>query len=726
MTHPLYVALIWHQHQPFYKSPVAGKYRLPWVRLHGTKDYLDMVLRMERYPQLHQTVNLVPSLLLQIQDYVDGQAFDPYLELMLMPVEHLSGPQREFIVDRFFDANYPTEIEPYDRYRELFHQREQRGREWCLRHWELQDFSDLLAWHNLAWFDPLFHDEPEIEGWLKQQRGFTAGDRQRIYTKQRELLARIVPQHAKMQASGQLELTTTPYTHPILPLLANEHAARVARPGLPLPRYPFRWEKDISRHLQKSKQIHRERFDCHPRGLWPSEQSVSPAVLPYIRAEGFEWIASDEGVLGWSLGTHWHRDEAGHVYEADRLYQPYRLQGDWGELAIVFRDRRLSDLIGFSYSSMPAREAVADFVGHLESVRERLGGDRPWLVTVALDGENCWSHYPGDGAEFLETLYSRLSGSDRIQLVTVSEYLDRFSPTKTLPAEQLHSGSWIESDFTTWIGDPVKNRAWELLAQARETIEDHPRADDRAWEALLAAEGSDWFWWFGAGHSSLHDAYFDELFREHLASLYRALGEPAPTALSFPLEDHAAGGDRLPEGFVHPTINGQPEEREWDCAGRLEISGASGTMNRSTLVRQFWYGYDHFQLYLRFDFSSVLQPPEQLQVYWYYPNQTTLNSPIPLDNLPEHPPLNYHFRHGLRVHLPERRVQLQQAGEHSSWHDIAHKVQMGLDRCLELAIPWHDLALDPGQTAEFVAIAAADRAFREAVPEQSAIAVVVP
>jgi alpha-amylase/alpha-mannosidase (GH57 family) len=247
MSHPLHVAFIWHQHQPLYKSSSSNgvsqsrqeRYRLPWVRLHGTKDYLDLVLILERYPRLHQTVNLVPSLILQLEDYIAGTAFDPYLELSLTPDEQLSDQQREFIVEHFFDANHHTLIDPHPRYAQLYNQRQEKGHAWCLLNWQVQDYSDLLAWHNLAWIDPMFWDDPEIEAWLKQGRNFTLGDRQRIYSKQRQIISKIVPQHRAMQDAGQLEVTTSPYTHPILPLLADTNSGRVAVPNMTLPEYRF-------------------------------------------------------------------------------------------------------------------------------------------------------------------------------------------------------------------------------------------------------------------------------------------------------------------------------------------------------------------------------------------------------------------------------------------------------------------------------------------------------
>jgi alpha-amylase/alpha-mannosidase (GH57 family) len=214
MSHPLYIAFIWHQHQPLYKCH-DGKYRLPWVRLHGTKDYLDLILLLEKYPKLHQTVNLVPSLIEQLEDYVAGTAFDPYLELALMPIDQLKTQQRQFIVHHFFDGNHHTLIDPHPRYSELYEQRQSQGEAWCVEHWQEHDYSDLLAWHNLSWFDPLFWDDPEIAAWLKQDRGFSLSDRQRIYSKQREIIGRIIPQHRKMQETGQLEYGAAGKTLPL-------------------------------------------------------------------------------------------------------------------------------------------------------------------------------------------------------------------------------------------------------------------------------------------------------------------------------------------------------------------------------------------------------------------------------------------------------------------------------------------------------------------------------
>lgn len=748
MPHPLHVAFIWHQHQPLYKcrassSLASGQYRLPWVRLHGTKDYLDLVLLLARYPKLHQTVNLVPSLILQLEDYIDGSAFDPYLTLALTPTEQLGKEQRQFIIKHFFDANHHTLIDPHPRYAQLYYQRQDKGAGWCLENWELQDYSDLLAWHNLSWIDPIFWDDPDIDRWLKQGKNFTLADRQRIYSKQRQIISRIIPQHRQMQEAGQLEVTTTPYTHPILPLLADTDAGRVAVPQMNLPEHRFQWSEDIPRHLRKAWDMYKDRFGREPRGLWPSEQSVSPQILPHIVQQGFKWICSDEAVLGCTLNHFFHRDGAGNVTEPEFLYRPYRLETPAGDLSIVFRDHRLSDLIGFTYSAMEPNRAASDLVGHLEaiarSLKTRQSGnstslEQPWLVTIALDGENCWEYYYQDGKPFLESLYHTLSEHPQLKLVTVAEFLDQFPATETLPAERLHSGSWVDGSFTTWIGDPAKNRAWDLLAEARQVLANHPEATEennpQAWEALYAAEGSDWFWWFGEGHSSNQDAIFDELFREHLCGIYQALNEPISPRLRQAIETHDVNLDHRPQGFIHPTVNGWGDEQDWDKAGRIEVGGARGTMHRSSAIQRLFYGVDHLNFYLRLDFDASIRPgidcPPELNLLWFYPDRTMHNSPVPIADLPTEPPLNYLFHHQLGINLQTQSVWFQEAGENHQWHPRFTRAQVGLNKCLEVSIPWADLQIPPDYPLRLILVLADNGRFSSYLPENALIPIEVP
>jgi alpha-amylase/alpha-mannosidase (GH57 family) len=697
-------------------------------------------LLLSQYPKLHQTVNLVPSLILQLEDYVAGTATDSYLEASLTDTKALTLNQRRFILEHFFDAHRHTLIDPHPRYAELYQQRLDKGVAWCLQHWTTAEFGDLQAWHNLAWIDPLFWDDAEIDSWFKQGRDFTLGDRHAIWRKQQEILSRIIPQHRRMQEAGQLDVITSPYTHPILPLLADTQVCRVAIPQLSLPQQRFQWPEDITRQLEKAKTVYRDRFDRLPQGLWPSEQSVSPAILPEIARQGFHWLCSDEAVLGWTLHHFFHRDATGTLYEPEVLYQPYRLSTPHGDLAIVFRDHRLSDLIGFTYSALEPKQAASDLIGHLEaiarSLKNRQGGtalDQPWLVTIALDGENCWEFYPQDGKPFLEILYHRLSHNPHLKLVTVSEFLHQFPPTATLPADRLHSGSWVDGSFTTWIGDPAKNRAWDLLTVARQYLAQHPNVTEathpEAWEALDAAEGSDWFWWLGAGHSSNQDAMFDELFRQHLMQLYQALKAPIPEALHYPIELHEPLQEYQPRSFIHPHVEGRGDEQDWDKAGRIEV-GARGTMHRASTIQRLWYGVNHLNFYLRLDFSAGVQmglscPPE-LNFVWFYPGRPMPISPVPLLGIPNQAPLNYLFHNHLAINLVSQTLWFQEAHAQHHWQPRPSRAHMGLGQCLEVAVPWTDLPAQPDWSLRLMVVLSENGHYCDYLPSDSLIPLEMP
>ena len=734
MAYPLYVAFVWHQHQPLYYS-ASGQYHLPWVRLHGTKDYLDLILLLQRYPQLHQTVNLVPTLIRQLEDYSKGNALDPYLNLTLTPENRLDRAKRQYIIDHFFDGNYRTLIDPHPRYRQLYEQRKNHGAVWCLHHWTQQDYSDLLAWHNLAWIDPLFWSDPEIAAWLEKGKNFTLRDRQKIYAKQLEIIRQIIPQHKRMQENGQLELITSPYTHPILPLLADTNVASIALPEITLPQHRFQWEEDIPRHLEKAKAVYQSHFATQPQGIWPSELAISPQILPHLAAAGFKWFCSDEAILGWTLKHFFHRNEQGTLYAPELLYRPYRLPTEHGDLAVVFRDHRLSDLIGFTYSKLSPKAAANDFIQHLDAIGASLGEpiEHPWLVTIALDGENCWEQYQQDGKPFLEALYQRLSDHPGLELVTVSEFIEQYPPTATLPSEQLHSGSWVDGNLNTWLGDPIKNRAWDLLTAARETLAQHPEATPEnnpdAYEALYAAEGSDWFWWFGEGHSSNQDAIFDQLFRDHLAKIYQSLSLPIPHELKQPLESHQRKKSHPPLSFIHPFINGIADEQDWDKAGRIDIA-TSGAMHQNSDITRLWYGLDHLNFYFRFDFKKGGQPgtnlPPELHLFWFYPGVTLLNSRLPLQNVPQHPPLDYFYHHHLGINIVEEIVWLEEATDNNRWFGRRTRAKFHFNECLELSVPWEDLGMSPDIFMNIIVVFSDRAQFRSYYPEKEFIILQIP
>jgi len=407
-----------------------------------------------------------------------------------------------------------------------------------------------------------------------------------------------------------------------------------------------------------------------------------------------------------------------------------------GDLAIVFRDHRLSDLIGFSYSTMTPEAASNDLCEHLKAIHSKWlndpHSDRPWLVTIALDGENCWEYYANDGKEFLETLYAKLDQEECLKLVTVSEFIEQFPPIDKIPPHQLHSGSWIDSNFTTWIGDPVKNRAWDLLAEARQVLANHPEAtqenNPEVWENLFAAEGSDWFWWLGAGHSSNLDHVFDQLFREHLQAVYRSLNEMVPVGLLYPLEPHDVPTSERPESFIHPIINGKIDEQDWQGAGRIEINSSRGTMHQRTLVQRLWYGLDHFNFYLRLDFVYPLPTKANLALHlcWFYPEQSHYNSPLQtITDIPDVAPLNYLFHHCLTIDWQSQLVEMEEAVA-DGWQNVPIQAKIGFDECLELAIPWSDLKVKPESSTRLVILLSQDGVFQSSLPEYTTIPIDVP
>ncbi len=546
--HPLYIAFIWHMHQPLYRDPESMYYMMPWVRLHGVKDYLDMATILENYPRLHQTFNLVPSLLEQLQDYASGEAEDRYLNLSKIPVAELDKGEKEEILSGFFDLNWEQMIRPYPRYLELAEKRVKLFQHYqnnyqVGEHFSEQEMLDLTLWFNLAWIDPVIRRrDPRLAAIEAKGEGFSAQERSYVLQAQQAIIQEIFPTYQRLQAQGQIELTTSPYYHPILPLLTDSASALVARPHLRLPEQHYAFPEDAIAQLHKGREYFTRIFGQAPRGVWPSEQSLSPEIVARIAQEGFTWAASSEGVLWHTLGAQPHRNSQ-HVLDlAEYLYRPYQVQVGGQALNMVFRDIFISDWIGFNGWKGDNVHNAYQLYEHIKQIQASLAEKEPYpyLLTIALDGENCWEYYHEDGHHFLNTLYGLLQNDLSLESVTVSEYLEQFPPQQAL--KTLHSGSWINSDFCTWIGDPTKNLAWDFLKTTRDFLVQNEASLDqatraKAWECIYIAEGSDWFWWFGEGHSSSHDALFDAAFRRYLEEVYLLLGAAVPDWLNQPVEN---------------------------------------------------------------------------------------------------------------------------------------------------------------------------------------------
>lgn len=619
MNYPLYIAFLWHMHQPYYKDPFTGIYRLPWVRLHGTKDYLDMVKILEEFPNIRQTFNVVPSLIEQLRDYIENNATDRYLELTLKHPSDMTESERLFVIENFFLANWDNMIKTFPRYYELLVKRGFRFTKGDIvrvsRYFTDYDIMDLQVLFNLSWIDPMFRDnDPTIKRIIQKERGFTEEDKQLVIKKQFEILKEIIPEYKKMSQSGQIELSVTPFYHPILPLLWDTDSAKIAMPGVKLPKKRYSYPEDAIKQIRMALDYFEKIFGYRPSGMWPSEGSVSEDVVKAMYAEGIKWIATDEEVLARSLQKPLRSPE-GYLTDATCLYSPYQ----FNNVSMIFRDHKLSDLIGFVYSGWKPEKAVDDFMGKLIQIRNTLPKDRPYLVPIILDGENAWEYYKNDGHDFLRGLYHALSNDSRFKTVTISEFIKEHGPGE--PLHRLHSGSWINANFGIWIGHEEDNLAWDYLAQTREDLEVFAKANpDRdtteAWNAIYAAEGSDWNWWYGDEHTTETQEDFDELFRNYLMQVYKVMGKDIPPHLYIPilLEDRSIEPVTQARGFIYPKIDGFVTSYfEWYQSAYVDVKRSGGSMHKSeSFVSALYYGFNKDNLYLRIDpampFSESHEP----------------------------------------------------------------------------------------------------------------------
>ncbi len=415
-----------------------------------------------------------------------------------------------------------------------------------------------------------------------------------------ELLRLVIPEYKKLALSGQIEISTTPFYHPILPLLCDSNIAAVSHPHVPLPP-TFQYPEDARKQLEMAREYIGRVFGVAPVGLWPSEGSVSDQAFQIAAGAGFEWAATDNGVLDRTLGR-------GAGVEA--IYRPYRWQQGNRKLDVIFRDHLLSDLIGFVYSGMEARAAAADFLGKIrDNCRRILQNGRDALVPIILDGENAWEYYDRNGREFFRYLYESISEDPGMEAVTVREAFSRIPPE---PLTHIFPGSWINANFDIWIGAQEDNKAWEFLLRARQAYDEvnHAMVESRAlaYEELLIAEGSDWCWWYGPEHDSGNRIEFDQLFRDHLANVYVALGLTPPEELSRPILNTGAVRDSHvePTGPVHPVVDGRVTSYfEWLGAGAYRVDARSGSMHgKRFLAREMHYGTGGGNLYVRVDFHE--------------------------------------------------------------------------------------------------------------------------
>jgi alpha-amylase/alpha-mannosidase (GH57 family) len=543
------LAILWHQHQPYYRT--GNEFRMPWAWLHATKDYLEMAEHFERHPAMRGTINLVPSLVKQIEEYIAGDAHDRVLDLMTKDAGTLWAGDQIFMLDNFFIAHRERLIDRSPRYRELYEKAYFAGAEPQSR-FDTQDYRDLAVHYSLAWTGEISRGREPFKSLVGKDRGYSEEDKQLLAKAQMENVRRIIPLHRELAERKQIELTTSPFYHPIVPLLIDTSCASEAMPNVPLPDRRFQAPEEASEQIDRARNFFKDNFGIEPKGMWPSEGSLSWEAITLIRKNGFEWTATDEAVLRNTVNTS--PTTAGNITikPEHAKYFPWRAETQEGEIVLFFRDHSLSDDIGFTYQTWNAGDAVQHFVQNILRTRSELVNDygeevlQNACISVILDGENCWEYYRNNGFEFLDRLYSALGSTPEIKPVTFSEAITGSRRDALPQLTTLTAGSWIQGNFHIWIGHPEDNAAWDALYAAKAAL-DSARAENRAGieaahEELLIAEGSDWCWWYGDEHFSAQQDIFDELYRMHLSEVYRKLNLPVPENLMQPISGRFSNG----------------------------------------------------------------------------------------------------------------------------------------------------------------------------------------
>lgn len=712
----LHLCFLWHMHQPYYKDPETGTYILPWVRLHAIKDYVALPRIFREFPGVRHTFNLVPSLLIQVQDYVENGAEDVFLTLSRKDSLDLTREEEGFLLHNFFSAYPPTMILPQRRYAELYRRREAGiravGKSGAPGGFGASDYIDLIALFNLTWFHPMLREEDaELARLWRKGSGFTEREKRYILDRQIDIMATVMPEYRKVAETDGGELTTTPMFHPILPLLIDNRAAQDALPGAPLPKIPFAYPGDAEEQISRGRNVFHTHLGWFPAGLWPSEGSISPASLEIAVRSGFRWTATDEILLSKALGKPVQRDSGGVPLEPSWLYRVYVASTPAGPIRIFFRDHHLSDLIGFEYSRWNASDAASNFVSIIGNIYNKLSSlpahqrKNDYVVPVILDGENAWEYFFDSGQSFLRTLLGRLESFSRdISCITFSQAIDLINNQENMLS--IPTGSWIDGTFNIWIGHREDHEAWELLAGARrlwQVRSDQMRKSglpisgnmSAAYDHLLAAEGSDWCWWYGDEHFTPHGPEFDRLFRSHVKAAYRELGEVPPGSIDIPIirEDRIpADRNRIenPRMYIRPKINGIPTSYyEWSSATRFYPRPEFATMHRasSTILDCLHFGFDESNLYLRLDFHrSVFDTPDSFEVEIFFQKK---NRKISMVLFPSEPSLRASFGKIDDVLLTNHILTMPDA------------IRAAFGKVLELMLPFRELGCEKDENIEF-------------------------
>ncbi len=602
----LKISFLWHQHQPYYR--IDNEFILPWVLLHGTKDYFDIPEVLYEFPDIKQTFNFAPSLSLQIDEYISGKTKDKVQSLTAKPAAMLSFDDKTEIIKLFFHANYQNMIEANQRYLELFNIKNNSDFE--LNHFSENDWRDLQVWYNLVWFGYFSSQSGIIKRLYQKGRDFTEADKYSLLDYQMEVLKRINFQYKKLKELGQIDISCSPMFHPILPLLINSASARESRPNNKLPNPIFNFSDDAQLQISKGIQYFESVFGEVPIGMWPSEGSISDDTLELMIKNGIKWVATDEQIL---------KNSKNNDYIDTLKFFPHKFKNNSGYISILFRDHFLSDRIGFEYSKWNEHDAANDFIGHLRNIKNEIAknhGEESLehaCISVILDGENCWEYYKENGIPFLRALFTKLEKSDEFVTVTCTEAIINGHSDYMPELNHIQAGSWINGNFDIWIGHHEDINAWSLLSKARHQLDSlkntiSNEAYNSALNHLLIAEGSDWFWWYGPEHSTPNKPDFDRLFRHYIKNAYFSMNCRIPDELEIPIYNISSLSNfTVPKSKITNRYNLMSENYINENDGLIELVPEMSSMHQiGDFADSLTYNNDDEYLVLRVDYLSKL------------------------------------------------------------------------------------------------------------------------
>lgn len=712
----LSIAIYWHMHQPVYE--IEGTYLMPWARLHAVKDYLDMVLVLERFPQLKLNFDVVPALMDTVINYANG-VNDIHSELTISDTENLNEEEKSFILNNFFSPKFETMLFKSENYKSLYQKR--FSKDIChTEEFSAQEISDLMALFNLVWIDPIHYSRyPKLQELWAKQYNYTLKDRIDIIEIHRQIIREIIPTYKKYINEGRIELTTSAYFHAILPILIDLKSSTKNTHTLEnLPQNLGMFE-DARKHIRQALDRVEEVMGVRPKGFWPPELCLGPKTLALLAKEGIEWTISDEGILSDSINFDFIRDFKGNLNDPYHLLKVYEYNTKTNPINVIFRDRSIPNLINFEYAGIDSKMAAGDLYDKIKVIQNKLlvSPDDTHLLTIALDGENCWENYQNDGNDFLSNIYSLIENDDSLETVLISDYIKQDKHKKTL--NKIYSGSWIDKTFQYWIGEPTKNKAWKYLKETKDCLDSfakenktHPNLDN-AYNEIMIAQGSDWFWWYGEPNNSGQDFVFDYMFRERLKNVYLLLGIEIPDYLNESLITKIEMPLKHPNRSITPRMDGSCDSYDdWYNSGNISLlDGPVFRENKN--VDKILYGCDSENIYFRLNVNKGAGDIKFVhrinQFYIYLRNATSISNRAFIRLISKtdnpYPILQEKFEHEITLTLIKDTLYPPRIASclHPNMWTLANPDEINLvyKDVIDLTIPFDTLGVKKGETIEF-------------------------